>query len=143
MCNITGISHDNPFYDRCNNLQIPSVPIGQSISSLIAGTTCDTSNNGPFFEPFALMSNRPNDPANPFLFIDSFVATAMTDRAGAQSRNPVTGEGRNSLGMDKYKFRGNSYTSSGGFPQHAFEHQSDMPSQENRDFFDQRIINGR
>ena len=67
--------------------------------------------------------------------------TVMTDLAGFQSRNPVTGEGRNSLGMDKYKFRGNSYTSSGGFPQHAFEHQSDMPSQENRDFFDQRILN--
>ena len=68
----------------------------------------------------------------------------MTDLAGFQSRNPVTGEGRNSLGMDKYKFRGNSYTSSfGGFPQHVFEHQSDMPSQENRDFFDQRIVNGR
>ena len=104
---------------------------------------CKLSNNVSFFAPFNLALNNPGDPTQPVLYIDNFIKTVMTDLAGAQSRNPVTGEGRNSLGMDKYKFRGNAYTNSGGFPIHAFEHQSDMPSQENRDFFDQRIVNGR
>ena len=88
----------------------------------------------PFFDPFNLASNNALDKNRPYLYIDDFIKTAMTDLAGLESRNPVTGEGRNSLGMDKYKFRGNAYTNSGGFPIHAFEHQSDMPSQENRDF---------
>ena len=100
--------------------------------------SCNTSNNAAFFLPFSLADNAGGTPV---LYIDEFIKTAMTDLMSG-SRNPVTGEGRNSLGMDKYKYRGNSYAfQAGNFPQHVFEHQSDMPSQENRDFFDRRIQN--
>merc|ERR1711935_670466 len=97
-----------------------------------------------FFHPFQLVDAMGTDGlyTTPKMWIDEFVKTAMIDLAGAASGNPVTGEGRNSVGMDKYKFRGNSYSNGGSdFAEHIFEHQSDMPSQENRDFFDARIEN--
>jgi hypothetical protein len=56
---------------------------------------------------------------------------------------PAVGEGRNSAGMDKYAGRGNQNaiadTHTGTkIHRHYFEHQTDMVSQENRDFFDAR-----
>ena len=65
---------------------------------------------------------------------------------------PSTGEGRNSAGMDKFAGRGNKsrWTSESGNPltekllrdnselQHFYQQQTDMVSQENRDFFDSR-----
>jgi len=116
-----------------------------------SGVTCKLSNdaltsgtyNGErrFFRPFHLADYKGTSDATKY-FIDTFIQTAMIDLGGGSSGNPVTGEGRNSVGMDKYRLRGNSYTVSGSnFPEHVFEHQSDMPSQENRDFFDARIDN--
>ena len=59
---------------------------------------------------------------------------------------PSVGEGRNSAGMDKFAGRGNlsrstidKATLNGNSElQHFFQHQTDMVSQENRDFFDGR-----
>jgi hypothetical protein len=59
---------------------------------------------------------------------------------------PATGEGRNSAGMDKFAGRGNKsrWTMSDDQLkdnpelQHFFQQQTDMVSQENRDFFDSR-----
>jgi len=59
---------------------------------------------------------------------------------------PAVGEGRNSAGMDKFAGRGNlsrsnidKTTLQGNTElQHFFQHQTDMVSQENRDFFDGR-----
>ena len=94
-----------------------------------------------FFKPYALsdVAGTANNGAG-VEWIHNFVRQAMRDLSGTDS-NPVTGEGRNSLGMDKYKGRGNQYNSGGGGfgGQHYFEHQSDLPSQENRDFFDRRV----
>jgi hypothetical protein len=91
-----------------------------------------------FFKPYALsdVAGTSNNGAG-VEWIHSFVKTAMSDLAGA-TRNPVTGEGRNSMGMDKFKHRGNQYAQGGFGAPHRFEHQSDLPSQENRDFFDTR-----
>jgi len=116
-----------------------------------SGVTCNLSNSDltsgtysgerRFFRPFHLADYKGTSDATKY-FIDTFIQTAMIDLGGSSSGNPVTGEGRNSVGMDKYRLRGNSYTVSGSnFPEHVFEHQSDMPSQENRDFFDARIDN--
>merc|ERR1712158_37466 len=117
----------------------------------VRGATCELSNSlfgdgsRRFFQPFMLADPRGKDrdlaTADAVRWIDDFVKAAMTDLSTTQ-KNPVTGEGRNSLGMDKYKFRGNQFVS-GDLGDHVFEHQSDMPSQENRDFFDQRASNGR
>ena len=135
-CNISGSATANPFNNHCGVDKSSNTDPASSLDS----ATCSLSNAAPFFLPFNLADNNGD---NAVLYIDTFIKTAMTDLAGASSRNPVTGEGRNSLAMDKYKFRGNFYSNQGAFPQHAFEHQSDLPSQENRDFFDQRIVNGR
>ena len=65
---------------------------------------------------------------------------------------PATGEGRNSAGMDKFAGRGNKsrWTTESGNGlteailrdnselQHFYQQQTDMVSQENRDFFDSR-----
>ena len=59
---------------------------------------------------------------------------------------PAVGEGRNSAGMDKFAGRGNLSRSTidkatlqnNSELQHFFQHQTDMVSQENRDFFDGR-----
>lgn len=60
---------------------------------------------------------------------------------------PAVGEGRNSAGMDKFAGRGNmsrwqaanrEAMNNNSELQHFFEHQTDMVSQENRDFFDGR-----
>jgi len=60
---------------------------------------------------------------------------------------PSTGEGRNSAGADKYAGRGNNSRTvsenrllmkDNKELQHFFQHQTDMVSQENRDFFDGR-----
>ena len=59
---------------------------------------------------------------------------------------PAVGEGRNSAGMDKFAGRGNksrwtlAETTLRANPelQHFFQQQTDMTSQENRDFFDSR-----
>jgi len=59
---------------------------------------------------------------------------------------PATGEGRNAAGMDKFAGRGNKsrWTLSDAAVQanpelqHFFQQQTDMVSQENRDFFDSR-----
>jgi len=59
---------------------------------------------------------------------------------------PAVGEGRNSAGMDKFAGRGNksrwtlAEKTLRGNPelQHFFQQQTDMTSQENRDFFDSR-----
>jgi len=62
---------------------------------------------------------------------------------------PATGEGRNSAGMDKYAGRGNkSRQNTANWAamknnkelQHFFQQQTDMVSQENRDFFDRRVM---
>merc|ERR1712176_412578 len=156
--------NDNPFATQCGTstgsgagasldsvfTSAPTSLTGSSFNSV----TCQLSNtsfgngayNGDarFFLPFMLAD--PKGAAGNFgtasMFIDDFVKTAMLDLGGASSGNPVTGEGRNSVGMDKYRYRGNSYSAQAGeFPDHVFEHQSDMPSQENRDFFDARIAN--
>jgi len=131
-CNVSSTDvKANPFKNHCNVNDATAAPSFGSAS-------CSLSNTNNFFLPFNLANNNGD---NPQLFIDTFIKTAMTDLMSG-SRNPVTGEGRNSLAMDKYKYRGNSYAFvSGKYPDHVFEHQSDMPSQENRDFFDQRISN--
>ena len=62
------------------------------------------------------------------------------------ARFPSTGEGRNSAGMDKFAGRGNKSRwtiaeetlRDNPELQHFFEQQTDMISQENRDFFDSR-----
>merc|ERR1711937_84299 len=156
--------NDNPFATQCGTsngsgagASLDSVFTSASTSltgSSFNSVTCQLSNtsfgngayNGDarFFRPFMLAD--PKGAAGNFgtasMFIDDFVKTAMLDLGGASSGNPVTGEGRNSVGMDKYRYRGNSYSAAtGAFPDHVFEHQSDMPSQENRDFFDARIAN--
>merc|ERR1711937_171404 len=156
--------NDNPFATQCGTsngsgagASLDSVFTSASTSltgSSFNSVTCQLSNtsfgngayNGDarFFRPFMLAD--PKGAAGNFgtvsMFIDDFVKTAMLDLGGASSGNPVTGEGRNSVGMDKYRYRGNSYSAQAGeFPDHVFEHQSDMPSQENRDFFDARIAN--
>merc|ERR1712176_686984 len=119
---------------------------------VVRGAACELSNSvfgdgsRRFFQPFMLADPRgldrdhSNDDA--VRYIDDFVKTAMADLS-TTLKNPVTSEGRNSLGMDKYKFRGNQFVAAnvGGLGDHVFEHQSDMPSQENRDFFDQRADN--
>lgn len=59
---------------------------------------------------------------------------------------PAVGEGRNSAGMDKFAGRGNlsrttidkAILQGNTELQHFFQHQTDMVSQENRDFFDGR-----
>ena len=59
---------------------------------------------------------------------------------------PATGEGRNSAGMDKFAGRGNksrwtldeATLRENSELQHFFQQQTDMISQENRDFFDSR-----
>jgi len=58
---------------------------------------------------------------------------------------PATGEGRNAAGMDKFAGRGNKSrwtlpeaTLQNKELQHFFQQQTDMVSQENRDFFDSR-----
>jgi len=91
-----------------------------------------------FFKPYSLsdVAGTANNGAG-VEWIHSFVKTAMSDLAGS-TQNPVTGEGRNSMGMDKFKHRGNQYAQGGFGAAHRFEHQSDLPSQENRDFFDTR-----
>jgi len=162
LCNVIGTDlNSNPFATQCTG----AVSTGTTANLLLAltaasitpdftGVTCGLSNapisggtyNGRqrFFHPFQLVDAMGTDGlyTTPKMWIDEFVKTAMIDLAGAASGNPVTGEGRNSVGMDKYKFRGNSYTNGGSdFAEHIFEHQSDMPSQENRDFFDARIEN--
>jgi len=94
-----------------------------------------------FFQPFMLSEakGKNQDNASADTWIHNFVSTALRDLS-ASSKQPVTGENRNSMGMDKYKFRGNSYDQSaaGSWNEHYFEHQSDMLSQENRDMFDRR-----
>jgi len=64
---------------------------------------------------------------------------------------PAVGEGRNCAGMDKYAGRGNKSRSN--IPeaqlrgntelQHFFQQQTDMVSQENRDFFDSRATDAQ
>jgi len=170
-CNVWADGTDinaNPFAMQCGDEQSGgygidvSVPAGMNSptghpatygldKSLFSQVDCHLSNSAltlgryakerRFFRPFLLADHKGFDDASIY-FIDTFVKTAMLDLGGANSGNPVTGEGRNSVGMDKYRLRGNSYTNSGSnFPEHVFEHQSDMPSQENRDFFDARIDN--
>merc|ERR1712176_799490 len=145
--------NDNPFATQCGTSSFTTASVTRTNADF-SSTTCELSNttfgsgvyagDARFFRPFMLAD--PKGPSGNFnsvsLFIDDFVKTAMLDLGGSNSGNPVTGEGRNSVGMDKYRYRGNSYTGvSGNFPDHVFEHQSDMPSQENRDFFDARIQN--
>lgn len=130
----------------CTNL----VDAVGSLPSGVQGGSCNLSSaTGSFFQPFMLADPRGTDKTlsttttagDAAMYIDDFIKTAMADLAGGTAKNPVTGEGRNSLAMDKYKFRGNQFTS-GSLGQHVFEHQSDLPSQENRDFFDRRANNG-
>ena len=92
-----------------------------------------------FFQPFQLSEVYGVDQAKTAgtQWIHDFVRTALRDMSGTD-KQPVTGEGRNSMGMDKYKYRGNSYDQTTGWREHYFEHQSDMLSQENRDMFDRR-----
>ena len=169
-CNIYSANNslnDNPFATQCgtatgNNDGATLDSVFTTASTALTGAsfssvTCQLSNTSfsggtysgeaRFFRPFMLADPKGRlEGANAYtaaaLWIDDFVKTAMLDLGGANSGNPVTGEGRNSVGMEKYRYRGNSYTGvSGNFPDHVFEHQSDMPSQENRDFFDPRIAN--
>jgi len=64
---------------------------------------------------------------------------------------PAVGEGRNSAGMDKFAGRGNKSRSTiakatlqgNSELQHFFQHQTDMVSQENRDFFDGRATDAQ
>merc|ERR1719414_1061007 len=83
---------------------------------VVRGATCELSNavfvdgSRRFFQPFMLADPRGTDrdfstKTDAVRYIDDFVKTAMADLS-ATVKNPVTGEGRNSLGMDKYKFRG-------------------------------------
>jgi len=156
--------NDNPFATQCGTSSgsgagatlagvFTAGGVGLTNASF-SGVTCQLSNtsfsggaydgDARFFRPFMLADPKgtAGNFASASMFIDDFVKTAMLDLGGASSGNPVTGEGRNSVGMDKYRYRGNSYTAqAGNFPDHVFEHQSDMPSQENRDFFDARIAN--
>ena len=145
--------NETPFATQCGTSSFTTASVTRTNADF-SSTTCELSNTsfsgGPydgdarFFRPFMLADPKgtSGDFSSVSLFIDDFVKTAMLDIGGTNSGNPVTGEGRNSVGMDKYRYRGNSYTGvSGNFPDHVFEHQSDMPSQENRDFFDARIQN--
>merc|ERR1712149_8653 len=160
LCNVYGsdLNH-NPFANQCSHTETTGTTAAnlagafttKAINPSFTGVTCQLSNSKyaggsykdkfRFFHPFALADTTLNYSA-PTMWIDDFIKTAMADLMAGNSGNPVTGEGRNSVGMDKYKYRGNSYNNGGGkFPNHVFEHQSDMPSQENRDFFDARILN--
>jgi hypothetical protein len=78
----------------------------------------------------------------------SYFGRVLATTDDFKPRFPSTGEGRNSAGADKYAGRGNrsryNYINN-AFPannnqyfQHFFEHQTDLISQENRDFFDAR-----
>jgi len=159
LCNVNGGDlNSNPFATMCSSAEssgtaatLVAAFTTVAINPSFSGVTCNLSNsvfgggsyNGRFrfFHPFQL-ADTTLDYNNPTMWIDDFVKTAMADMQAGNSGNPVTGEGRNSVGMDKYKYRGNSYNHGGSqFPEHVFEHQSDMPSQENRDFFDARILN--
>ena len=162
LCNVYGGDlNDNPFATMCSNGESSGTDAANldaafttaATNPSFSGITCQLSNSQfaggsyandlRFFHPFALADNSIGYGSTDVkMWIDDFVKTAMADLQAGQSGNPVTGEGRNSVGMDKYKYRGNSYTNGGSdFPEHVFEHQSDMPSQENRDFFDARILN--
>jgi len=160
LCNVHGSDlNSNPFANQCSHTETTSTTAANlssafttaAINPSFTGVTCQLSNSKyaggsykdkfRFFHPFALADTTLSYNA-PTMWIDTFIKTAMADLMAGNSGNPVTGEGRNSVGMDKYKYRGNSYNNGGGkFPNHVFEHQSDMPSQENRDFFDARILN--
>lgn len=71
---------------------------------------------------------------------------SSTQSTYTHAKFPATGEGRNSAGMDKFAGRGNKsrWTMSDDQLrdnpelQHFFQQQTDMVSQENRDFFDSR-----
>merc|ERR1712176_1200176 len=117
--------NETPFATQCGTSSFTTASVTRTNSDL-SSTTCELSNttfgSGPysgdarFFRPFMLAD--PKGASGNFntvsLFIDDFVKTAMLDLGGSNSGNPVTGEGRNSVGMDKYRYRGNSYTGVSG-----------------------------
>merc|ERR1711937_968416 len=103
--------NDNPFATQCGTSNGSGA--GASLDSVftsaptsLTGSSFNSVYNGDarFFRPFMLAD--PKGAAGNFgtasMFIDDFVKTAMLDLGGASSGNPVTGEGRNSVGMDKY-----------------------------------------
>ena len=118
-----------------------------------------------FFQPFNIAQSNAdfydgtNYQIGPRFWMQMFQRTPQYDLSGWYSTTdrktpkfPSTGEGRNSAGMDKFAGRGNKSRWAAGNRdvmngntelQHFFQQQTDMVSQENRDFFDSRAKDAR
>ena len=154
--NINGITAANALCSLSNDVWATSSgsDLTASPAQFIAGTFR-------FFQPFhiAMPNALVMDTAGteyvsqgPRYFMQEFQREPMYDMSKFatnaangwfMAKFPAVGEGRNSAGMDKYAGRGNQNAIADTDPatkihRHYFEHQTDMVSQENRDFFDAR-----